>query len=375
MSQYTSIQKYNNYLIENKINIDIIAYVKEINKIKYNIDISFIDEFIELVNRDECCIHHDMLQKYGVCSLIGGTSDIKKMLDKNEMVENEDYNLRNVSEVRKNRGSVIKNEYYLHPRAFKIFLMRSLKTKIYAKYYLLLEEAIKYFNDYQHLLKENYVIKLKEKIKNNNLLIKEKDDKIDSLENKLDDIIKDNKELLLNNKELLENNKEIIKRNKKMEAQLNEALERLEITNDKLDDANEELENTNEKLDNTDKTLNLVSKKLDIAVEDRVVKTKKTTILEYFVIMKNPSIHYKYYVIRGQKRYLNKKKEELEGYIEIKTIKCCPNANILWNLLKEKLKDKLDYMGNKINLLNITENEFLKNVDDIYNERKNIKIN
>ena len=33
-------------------------------------------------------------------------------------------------------------------------------------------------------------------------------------------------------------------------------------------------EDTNDKLDNTDKTLKLVAKKLDIAVEDRVVKTK-----------------------------------------------------------------------------------------------------
>jgi len=64
----------------------------------------------------------------------------------------------------------------------------------------------------------------------------------------------------------------------------------------------------------------------------------------------------------------------LEDYKEIKTIECCPNANILWNLLKEKLKDKLDYMGNKINLLDITENDFLKNIDDIYNERKNVKV-
>jgi len=76
-----------------------------------------------------------------------------------------------------------------------------------------------------------------------------------------------------------------------------------------LDDANEELELTNEKLDNTDKTLNIVAKKLDIAVEDRVVKTKKTAILEYFVIMKNPSIHYKYYVIRGQKDISIKRKK------------------------------------------------------------------
>ena len=40
------------------------------------------------------------------------------------------------------------NKYYLHPRAFKICLICSLKTKKYAKYYLLLEECIKYYNDY-----------------------------------------------------------------------------------------------------------------------------------------------------------------------------------------------------------------------------------
>jgi len=33
MSQYTSIQEYNDYLVENKLNINIIDYVKEINKI------------------------------------------------------------------------------------------------------------------------------------------------------------------------------------------------------------------------------------------------------------------------------------------------------------------------------------------------------
>jgi phage anti-repressor protein len=85
------------------------------------------------------------LQKYGISNLKGGSKDIKKLLDQNNFVENEDYNLRKVSEVRENRGSVIKNEYYLHPDAFKICLMRSLKTRKYAKYYLLLEKCIAYF--------------------------------------------------------------------------------------------------------------------------------------------------------------------------------------------------------------------------------------
>ena len=50
MVQYTTTQEYINYLIETQININIIDFVKEIN-------ISFIDEFIELVSKNECCIH------------------------------------------------------------------------------------------------------------------------------------------------------------------------------------------------------------------------------------------------------------------------------------------------------------------------------
>lgn len=58
--------------------ITIIDYVKAVNRLKYKIDIDFIDEFIELVNKDECCIHHNMLQKYGVSLLKGGSKDTKE---------------------------------------------------------------------------------------------------------------------------------------------------------------------------------------------------------------------------------------------------------------------------------------------------------
>ena len=90
--------------------------------------------------------------------------------------------------------------------------------------------------------------------------------------------------------------------------------------------------------------------------------------------MKNNSELYKYYVIRGQKRYINKKKELLEGYNEIKIIECCPNANILWNLIKEKFKDNLDCCGNKLNLVDINQNDFLLKVDELYNQRKDISL-
>ena len=105
-----------------------------------------------------------MLQKYGILTLKDGTPHIKQLCDQNKFIENEDFRLAKVSGSASKGGCTHKNEYYLHPRAFKMCLMRSLKTKQYARYYLLLEETIKYFNDYQNLLKEKYIIKLKNKI-------------------------------------------------------------------------------------------------------------------------------------------------------------------------------------------------------------------
>ena len=78
MTSYTTIEEYNNYLVENQIIIDIIEYTKEVNKLEFKIELNFIDDFIELVSKKECCIHHDMLVKYGVFSLKGTTNDIKK---------------------------------------------------------------------------------------------------------------------------------------------------------------------------------------------------------------------------------------------------------------------------------------------------------
>jgi hypothetical protein len=186
-SNNKSVEEYNNYLVDNQVNIKIIDYVKEVNKISYNIDISFIDEFIELVNKNDCCIHHKMLQKYGVIKLKAGSSDIRVLLEQYDFKDNIDFTLRKVPERNSGRGSNVKNEYYLHPRTFKICLMRSLKTKQYAYYYVLLEECIKYYNDYQNSLQQKYIIKLKDKNKDNKIVIKQKDDKIDELIKKLEE--------------------------------------------------------------------------------------------------------------------------------------------------------------------------------------------
>ena len=55
------IQNLNQKIIDENVEINIVDYVKLINYEVYHIDISFIDDFINLVDKDECCISHDML--------------------------------------------------------------------------------------------------------------------------------------------------------------------------------------------------------------------------------------------------------------------------------------------------------------------------
>ena len=243
-------------MVENQININIIEFVKKVNNFKYKIDISFINEFIELVSKDECCIHHNMLQKYGILSLNCTTNNIKRVLEQNNFIVDEDFRLLNV-EQSKSGGCTHKNEYYLHPDAFKICLMRSKNTKKYAKYYILLEKCIKYFNDYQLELNKKYNIKLK-------LKIEKKDIKIDKLEEKINKILEDNKIMLENNKKILDDNKNLevllINSNNKLSKLENKKCELF----DSVEDLKDDKEEINHKLD-------ITIKKLDISTEERVI--------------------------------------------------------------------------------------------------------
>ena len=221
------------------------------------------------------------------------------------------------------------------------------------------------------------------KMKNNE--IKDKNSKIDSLEEKLNTIITNNEELLKNNKEILKNNKELLKSNKSMEKSLNKAnykldetLEKLDEVHEELENTNEELEDTNDKLDITDKTLKIVAKKLDIAVEDRVVKTKSKLKNESFIVMYNSSKSYKYQVIKSKNESLNSRIDKLKfknyEIIEELSLNNVPNASILWCLIKEELKNDIDYCGSRLNLKNIDETQFKMKINEIYNKRKNVII-
>jgi hypothetical protein len=319
--EYKTIDEFNIYLISNKINPNIIDYVKDINKIKYSIDISFIDDFIELVSKDECCIHHNMLVKYGVLTSNNISTHIKRILEQNSFQENEDYQLSNVGELRPQGGTSTKKVYYLHPRAFKKCLMRSKNEKKYADYYLLLEEAVKYYTDYQLELNKRYIIKYKDKINKQKEIILEKDDNIINLRNDIQELIKKNDETSNEVKQLLKINKRLDKQSRILEDKLND-------TNFKLDDVKEDLTDANIKLELTCHKLNITA---DKSVPEPVNKNK----LEDLALLKNRNrkMTFRYYVIRAQTKYVNSKVDKMintKNYKELLRINNVANSVNIW---------------------------------------------
>ena len=140
------IQNFNQTLIDDNENITIIDYVKQLNEQFYNIDILFIDDFLTLVDKYECCIHHDMLYKYGVLNE-HDTSHVKRLFEHYKFIENVHY-VTNPEDGGFKKGYKQQITYMLNPDAFKKCLIRSLKTDKYADYFLLLEKCIKYYNEY-----------------------------------------------------------------------------------------------------------------------------------------------------------------------------------------------------------------------------------
>ena len=107
-----------NLVIENP-EINIIDFVKNLNEVTNNIDISFIEEFINLVGRTDFCVSHELLYKYGVLTE-NTTGHIKRLLDQNGFKELKDYQVSKSNDgqgpARDIDGTFTKNIYMLTPK-------------------------------------------------------------------------------------------------------------------------------------------------------------------------------------------------------------------------------------------------------------------
>ena len=97
--------------------INIIDFVKTLNEVADSIYISFIVEFIDLVGRTDFCVPHTALFTYGILTERDSTHDVKRLLDRNEFVEEKDY-----KQTRANlHGSVVRHLYNLTPKHSRTF--------------------------------------------------------------------------------------------------------------------------------------------------------------------------------------------------------------------------------------------------------------
>ena len=147
-----------------------------------------------------------MLEKYGVLKIKDSNYVLKKIKDF-YLVENMDY--KKVSpKVRVNLslGGRPSNEYLLSPYAFKLCLMRSQNTRKYANYFLLLEDCVKYFNDFHLERNLMYRVSLKRLVKQKEKTIQQKECKIDELKEMM---VRMDKKLEDTNYQLLEISKDL----------------------------------------------------------------------------------------------------------------------------------------------------------------------
>ena len=127
------IKAYSEKLLSEIDVVTILDYVKKLNDKFYHMDISFIDDFIDLVSNDGFVIPHEMLFKYEILTKTESSNDVLRILERYNFEDTVDY-LRKVTRV--DDGRTEKNMYMLTSDVFKMLCMRSKSTKRYSQYYL-----------------------------------------------------------------------------------------------------------------------------------------------------------------------------------------------------------------------------------------------
>ena len=124
----TEQQEFIKSLVDSKTKITMKDFFKTIHgKFYARQDISFMEYFLKLTeNEGEFIVHHEKLIEYGIMSS-KRSSDVKERLEALELVEDEEYQLRDIPQLRPQGGYSSKKIYMLTPESFKKCLMRSRK--------------------------------------------------------------------------------------------------------------------------------------------------------------------------------------------------------------------------------------------------------
>jgi len=323
-SQFNTITEFNTYLSDKLRNVKLNEYFTLIHSKFYkNVDISFMDYFLELCEHEnEFIVDHIKLQEYGIINTIK-SSTIKQTLENTALlIENEDYRVHNVMQPLKGkRGGATSGfkEYKLTPYAFKLCLIRSKNSKEYAKYYLLLEQVFKNYQEYQIMYQK--------------VLLSGKDDKIDKMQKDIDDLLGYARE-----------------------------------TKEKLYDTKEELDEMKETVDDIKDTMEDIKDAFNETADRSVPNSTNENERHEFILLQHKELLNKFKFIRGIQKYNESK--ILKKYFEYNIIKRDFNANPiqLFKQFKEIIKENY-----KLEKAKITANKNLKNKMQLKREVDKIK--
>ena len=118
------IHNYNTFLVKNNIDINITDYIKVLNKKSFNIDINFIDDFLNCVDLNDCCINSNKLSKHNI-----STTDIENIIKLHNLILNKDYKISTVHDISGDGTYINYKVYYLHPNVFKLCLLKNYHLK------------------------------------------------------------------------------------------------------------------------------------------------------------------------------------------------------------------------------------------------------
>jgi len=142
----SEITAFNAGLAERQEVLNVRTYLRRLNVavFKEPIDV-FVDDLLDLVVQDTCCIPHDRLVKYGVLSDRNSSTHCERMMKQYELKESRDFAPTLVQSIGAGRPAVV---FLLHPDAFETCLMRAKNTRVYTAFYILLRKSIAGYDKY-----------------------------------------------------------------------------------------------------------------------------------------------------------------------------------------------------------------------------------
>lgn len=157
------IKAFHQKIINEKGDIEIDIYFNLYREEFYN-QVKLPSNFsLDITGKSGFFIHHDKLYEYEV--ITGKKYDkshIEAVISARELIKDVDYKIEIKQYRTKQNKLQSKNHYYFTPHAFKLCLMLAKNSKIYARYFLILEEVFKFYGEYRDELRD---MKNKEKDK------------------------------------------------------------------------------------------------------------------------------------------------------------------------------------------------------------------